>query len=177
MVTNVGKWDAWFASVTEPEPFGKSVTYELGAAWLAGCSVVADWGCGKGWLRNHIDPYRYRGIDGSRSPFTDEIVDLADYRSEVPGIFMRHVLEHDYRWKQILDNAVASFTERMVLIVFTPMSEWTHELIFASDPGVPDISFAVGDLTERFGDAIWTMEQLETPTQYGVETVFYLEKP
>lgn len=32
---------------------------------------------------------------------------------------MRHILEHNYEWARILDNALASFTQRMAPILFT----------------------------------------------------------
>ena len=54
---------------------------------------------------------------------------------------MRHILEHNYEWARILDNALASFTERMALILFTPEQEVTEEIAFRSDVGVPDIAF------------------------------------
>jgi len=159
-------------------PFGFSITYRVGADWLAGCALVEDWGCGLGWLRTLVPPGRYRGIDGSRSPFTDEIVDLARYRSSVPGVFMRHVLEHNHAWRQVLDNALASFTERMALILFTPMAEKTHERAFVVEIGVPDISFRHEDLTDRYGSDIrWSSRDYLTQIGYGCERVYLLEKP
>jgi hypothetical protein len=177
-LTNLGRWDRWYGLLgDDPEPYGDPTTYQLGAGWLRDCSLVEDWGCGKGYLKTFIPPARYRGLDGSRTPFADEVVDLARYRSRVPGIFMRHVLEHDLRWTRILDNAVASFTERMALIVFTPLVAETQEVAFNDDPGVPDIAFNIDDLTSRFGGARWRSETLVTGTQYEVETVFFLERP
>jgi hypothetical protein len=175
--TNVDKWSRWFGLMGDdprPQLFGDDVTYRTGAEWLAECSLVQDWGCGKGGLRHFIEPQRYWGIDGSATPFADEIADLAAYRSQTPGLFMRHVLEHDYRWRDILDNAVASFTERMVLVIFTPLQKVTGELAFNPDPGVPDLGFAKRDITDRFGDAVWKAKTVETQTQYGSETSFYL---
>ncbi|MPZ20855.1 MAG: hypothetical protein GEV06_23545 [Luteitalea sp.] len=64
---------------------------------------------------------RYRGIDGTALPFCDEVVDLVQYRSTVPGIFMRHLLEHNDDWARVLDNALASLTERMVLDLSSPV--------------------------------------------------------
>jgi hypothetical protein len=173
-LSNLGKWDRWHALIgDEPAPFGLSVTYELGAQWLAGCDRIEDWGCGRGWLSRLIPPDRYCGIDGSRTPFADVIADLAVYRSTVPGVFIRHVLEHNRQWAEILDNALASATERLFVAIFTPLAERTLQIAFASDLGVPDISFRLADLTDRIDAAGfgWTAETLETPTQYGVETV------
>lgn len=183
-MTNVGKWDVWFATVTEEEPFADTETYRMGAGFLAGCATVEDWGCGKGWFRRvlaatcfeRLITSEYRGVDGSATPFADIVVDLTRYMSEVDGIFMRHVLEHNYEWRTILANAVASFRRRMVLVLFTPLAEETHEIAFAPNPGVPDISFAEGDLVALFGDATWWRTDLATPSQYGAETVFFLER-
>lgn len=176
--TNVGKWDRWFGLLgDDPEPFGLTETYALAAAWVTPCEWVADWGCGKGWMRRHIEPGRYHGVDGSRSPFADEIADLADYHQEAPGIVLRHVLEHDYRWEMILANACACFMQRLVLVVFTPLVGSTREIAFAPDPGVPDIAFSLADIGRHLDPFEWWHETLTTASQYGTETIFYVERP
>lgn len=173
MATNAGLWDKWYAGLTEPEPYADTPTYLLGAEWLADCELVEDWGCGKGWLRT-LRPDGYRGVDGSHSPFADEVADLTEYRSEVPGIFMRHVLEHNPEWEKVLDNALASFTERMALILFTPLASETHDLEWEDPPGVPNLSFRLEDLTERMNCEV-TMESVDSPVKYGgPETVLRL---
>lgn len=170
---NLGKWDRWYVGATRQQAYGDVTTYELGAEFLAPCTTVEDWGCGYGWFAKHLP--RARGIDGSLSPFADEIVDLADYRSDVEGIFMRHVLEHDDRWPAILDNALGSFSWRMVLVVFTPWAEKTGPIAM-TDLGVPDIAFRQEDLTERFVGCRWSLQELETATYYGVEHLFRVER-
>jgi hypothetical protein len=92
----------------EPQPFGDDTTYRLGARF-ADCDSSRI-GAAAGLVPPIRARARYRGIDGSRPP-SPRRSDLASYRSHVPGIFVRYVLEHDYRWAQILDNAVAPFTE------------------------------------------------------------------
>lgn len=174
---NLGKWDPWYRFVTEEQPYGDTRTYELGAAYLADCERIEDWGCGKGWLRRYMARQRYRGIDASKTPFVDEIADLARYRSRVEGIFLRHVLEHDWEWEEILRNAVSSFTKKLFVVIFTPFSEdGTKEIAYAFDMGVPDISFRYEDIVRNFEGLEWRAETLETDTQYGTETVFYVEK-
>jgi hypothetical protein len=64
MTTNVGKWTFWYEGTEQPWPYGDTTSYEIGAAWLAGCARVEDWGCGAGWLSTLIPADRYRGIDG-----------------------------------------------------------------------------------------------------------------
>lgn len=176
--SNAGRWDRWYTGLdpAAPEPYGDTDTYRIGADWLADCALVEDWGCGKGWLTRFVPRDRYRGVDGSSTPFADVVADLANYRSSVPGVFMRHVLEHDYRWETILANAVASFTERMVLVLFTPLADETHEITFAEDPGVPDLSFRLDDITAHFDGLTVSHQTLPTATQYGTETIFLLER-
>jgi hypothetical protein len=169
-------WTSYHAG-HEPAPYGDPMTYELGTAWLRPCALVEDWGCGLGWARNFFLPAQYRGIDGSPGSAVDQVVDLTTYRSQVPGIFMRHVLEHNYDWAKILDNAMTSFTERMALILFTPMGEATQVVAWNYGYEVPDISFSAQDLESRFGDEVHCLvEDRHTNSQYGVERVYYLAK-
>src|SRR5262249_37489055 len=106
------------------------------------------------------------------------VADLTRYTSRVEGVLLRHVLEHNHAWKDILDNALRSFTRRMVLVLFTPFSDVTRVIGFNPAMGVPDISFARADIIRRFTGLTWTLEEnLPTTTQYGVEHVFYLERP
>ncbi len=92
---------------------------------------------------------------------------------------MRHVLEHNARWRRILMNAITSFTKRMVLVIFTPFDATTR-VIATSDTLtsvlVPDIAFRKEDLTSFFSHLSFTEESLETDTQYGREHVFYIKK-
>jgi hypothetical protein len=165
-MSTVGKWAAWYQACEEPWPYGDTTSYDIGAAWLAGCALMEDWGCGTGWLPTLLPPGRYRGLDGSASPWCDAVVDLVAYRSTVPGIFVRHVLEHNDAWALILDNALASFTERRVLILFTP-----ERLVTAT------IAFRLVDLTERFPrDVTYTVRRILSATQYGGETILLLAR-
>lgn len=167
-------WDAMYESdnATTPRPFGDNATYQLGADFI-GELPVEDWGCGLGWFRQFVKG-PYKGVDGSPSCFTDEVADLRDYRSQTPALFMRHVLEHNpFEWQMIVDNAVASFTRRMVLVLHTPMTDFT---VLIKDDDVPDVSLSWTDLTSRFADVPFTHEQLHTETFYGVENIFYLER-
>lgn len=146
--SNVGAWDRWYELLRHgPEPYSNSMTYALGAAWLRGL-FVSDWGCGKGWARQLYPPGLYRGVDGSHSPFADVIADLADYHEPSEGIFMRHVIEHDLRWRRILTNALTAFTKRMTLVLFTPLVKQTHNLGWDTEPVVPNIAFALDDILD-----------------------------
>jgi hypothetical protein len=109
-----------YAGVTEPFRYGNDdTTYRLAGTFLSGGGLVEDWGCGAGWAREFIAA-PYRGVDGCWSRFADEQVDLSTYRSSVPRIFMRHVLEHNWDWRVILENLLCSFTERAMLVLFLP---------------------------------------------------------
>lgn len=170
----LGKWDTWFVGIEAPEFFGDTTTYALGAEWLADCDVVEDWGCGKGGLRTLIPATRYRGIDGSQTPFADITTDLTTYHSNVCGVFIRHVLEHNFEWSTILRNACRSAQRRFFLAIFTPPADHTHQIAWNDDPGVPDLAFNptyLTNLIDSYGFNVAT-EQLATQTQYGVETVF-----
>lgn len=178
VASNVGKWDDWHTTV---KPFGEPTSYSLGADWLGPCESIEDWGAGAGYLSKLIDPIRYTGIDGSPGPCTTVIADLTTYRSQTSGLFMRHVLEHNFEWKKILDNALSSFTERMFLVLFTPLADETHDTEFEDPPGVPNLSFRLGDITNRI-DCIYGVEHLGNAMPYGLrepkligtETIFRL---
>jgi SAM-dependent methyltransferase len=178
MTGNVGKWDTHYEGVTKRTPYAPTVTYELGADWLEGCETVADLGCGLGWARNFIPEARYHGVDGSLTPWADEVADLATWDGKAEGVFMRHVLEHCHDWQAVLDNALASFTKRMALILFTPLAETTHNL--GDEPGyegVPCYAFKLEDLTERFAGVDYTVDSMRSAVAHGgVETLFRLEK-
>lgn len=175
-MSNVGKWDNWYANLDTAQPYGDTETYQLGYEFLKDCSLIEDWGCGKGWFKQFCKEGQYRGIDGSWSKFADEVVDLETYQSTVPAIYMRHVLEHNYNWNIILDNASQSFQERMVLVLFTPLAIQTKEIAFAPNPGVPDISFNLDDILNILFLHKVTAHTMATATQYGTETIFYIEK-
>ncbi|MBA2293224.1 MAG: glycosyltransferase family 2 protein [Gemmatimonadales bacterium] len=170
---------AWQYQSFEKFNYGDDTTYLKGMAYLDGRGTIEDWGCGFAHARQFVTSSRYVGLDGS-SQHADQIVDLREHVSKVDCIFMRHVLEHNVDWRRILDNALASFTHRMVLVVFTPEAETTR--VIATSIGmtsvvVPDIAFRLSDITERFDETIrHTVESLTTDTQYGVEYMFYLER-
>jgi hypothetical protein len=170
---SLGQWDRIYGLCTEHEPYGDDTTYRIGADRLSQCELVEDWGCGKGWMRRFIDPDRYRGIDGSQSPFADQIVDLAHYTSTVPGVFLRHVLEHDFNWPLILANAIDAATQTLVIVLFTPLMEETGPIAYSDEPAVPDIAFRLEDITGPMVAGGFTVQTSthETESQYKTETV------
>lgn len=182
--SNVGKWDLWYRELT-PTPgayrYSDTVTYELGSRFLADCAVVEDWGTGAGGFK------RFRpdavGVDGSNTPHAEKkYVDLVRYVSPCDGIFMRHVLEHNYDWKPILKNALASAGKKLCLVLFTPLSDsGTREIAHNRMHGVdvPDLSLGRDELQRIFAEFPLrkvSMEEIRSDTGYGVEYIIYVEK-
>jgi hypothetical protein len=164
-----------------PRRFGCDTTYKRGAAYLSGVGLVADWGCGTAYFKRFVPAGCYRGIDSSPTASCDEVADLASYTGEVDGLFLRHLLEHDLRWRRILGNALASFRRRMVLVVSTPFVRATEEHHRvpgpAAGPCLPEIRFCRRDLIRAFGSIPFRLEEnIPTDSPFGREHVFYLCK-
>lgn len=183
--SNLGKWDVWYKDLTDEDGhiggfyYANTITFQLAAAFLD-VDQVEDWGCGTGTFKGYFDG-KYVGVDGSKTPWSDKVVDLCKYTSSVPGILMRGVLEHNYEWKKILDNALQSFTEKFCLILFTPLVDNTNEIasnrVYGID--VPDISFSRDDIEIRLKAAGVTWElvsDIVTQTGYGVEHIYFIER-
>jgi len=165
-----GGWD--YRDV-EQFAYGDETSYRKGVAFLDGYGDIEDWGCGTAWAKRFVTKSAYTGIDASPSRYADKVVDLRTYRSDADCVFIRHVLEHSFDWGAILTNAVASFRQRMVLVIFTPFADQTREI--ASWSGIPDIAFRKEDLTERFHHLPYSEETIFTNTQYEREHIFYIE--
>jgi hypothetical protein len=137
---------------------------------------VEDWGCGEGRFRDfHVGGYA--GIDGSD---TDGAVIKADLRkrlSAAPGILLRHVLEHNFSWQLILENALKSCTDTLVIVLFTPFRDKTEAISWTSGIEVPDIGFALADLRKELPSDVEEHLNIYSPsTQYGVEHYFVVRK-
>lgn len=172
----LGKWNAFYAGVEKPFPYGDVTTYKKAIDFLEdGCEIIHDWGCGAGFAGTLVKKAQYVGIDGSWSRMAHVIADLREFRNEVDGILMRHILEHNFDWKLVLENALASFKKKFVLILFTPFVEATREIAM-NEIGVPDMAFRKEDLTGLLKPFRFTEESLKTNTQYGVEHIFYITK-
>jgi len=176
----LGKWDGWYKKVKEAGPFryGDTITYQLAGEFMKDVAEVEDWGCGTGGFRKFYNG-KYTGIDGSANQFVDKIADLREYRSTVDGIVMRHVLEHNYDWELVLRNALASFQKKLCIIIFTPFAEREKEIAHNKRFGVdvPDIALNKQQIEGAFYGLRWKMESHKTKTQYGIEHIYYIEKP
>lgn len=173
--------DTTAAGKARPQRSGCDTTYKRGAAYLVGVGRVEDWGCGAAYFKRLVPPGCYWGIDHDPSCTCDQIADLAGYTSATDGIFLRHVLEHDLRWRIILRNALASFRRRMVLVVYTPFVRATeeHRRVEGLTPGAsfPEIRFCRADLVREFRDVHFRLEEnVPTDSRFGREHVFYLRK-
>jgi len=170
--SNLGKWNNWYAGIDGAAAYGDTASYQMCADHLQDCVAVEDWGCGKGWMRQFFDGGPdYIGIDGSNTPHADVIQDLCVRETSVDGIVMRHVLEHDHNWEQILAGAIAGATRKIAIVLFTPLADQTA-VIADNDIGVPDISFRladiIGPIQEKF---VVDVSTFDSATQYGTETV------
>jgi hypothetical protein len=151
--------------------YGTEDSYRIGMEWLKGCEVVEDWGCGPAYSKNYRVG-KYIGVDGTEG-FCDKQAALESYTSEVEGIFMRHVLEHNLSWKPILENALKSFTERMSLIFFTPWAKETY--VVHEWKGIPFISFKKEEILELINP--YLKKEVTVPHKKGLtDTVFCLQK-
>lgn len=183
-MSETGKWDHIYVNADPkcPRSYGDKLTYCMGYVHLYNCGLIEDWGCGEGFFKTLCRKDQYRGVEGSKSPNADIIVDLEEYRSDVPGIFMRHVIEHNPNWEKVLRNALESFRHLMTLVIFTPFAEKTYDNR-ETIPGYEQyarIFFKYEDLTDVInsvpGVSFEAHLNLSTHTQFRVEHVFNLVK-
>ncbi|HEY0985311.1 glycosyltransferase [Schlesneria sp.] len=186
-MTNAGKWEVFFRGA-DPFPFGADTTYQLGAEFLSGCRDVEDWGCGAQWFRqvmSGINPdIRVTGLDGSAG-LCDRVVDLCDYVPTDPpdGLMMRHVLELNADWRTILDQALKSFTHRMVLILYTPMADEEKSLceyLFPDGSSCAYLALPQHELEQMFErhGLRYVQEAIAIPgSQFGHETLYRISRP
>jgi hypothetical protein len=168
----LGKWNYG----TAPRfPYGEETSYQKAMDFLDGPYVIEDRGCGTTWARNFVKRGRYVGVDGSWSLHCDTVADLRKYRSSADAILLRHVLDHNWDWKKILENALASFQKKLCLVIFTPFGQETRTIATTWET-IPDISFKKSDLTELLKSFPYTEETIKSATQYGTETLFYVTK-
>lgn len=170
----LSNWTPWYLNADKQLPYGDTVTYFMAEDWLRGLDVE-DWGCGYGWFKN-VHYGNYKGIDGTNSRWCDKVEDLRTYKSSSPGILLRHVLEHNHDWKQVLDNAVASFTKKLCIILFTPLVDETKVIVEdVCGLGVPDIAFNLSDIVSRL-ECPFYVDSTASGSVYGVETIIRVQR-
>lgn len=123
----LGIWQKAYGEVKEPYAMLGDDSYHIGMQWLKGEGAIADWGCGPGYAKRFCpEGQEYVGIDGSPGPHTTLQVDLRRHITAYPNIFCRHVLEHNIRWQELLQNILSCFTRRMSLVTFLPLRPYTQ---------------------------------------------------
>jgi hypothetical protein len=103
--------------------------------------------------------------------------DLCEYHSQVEGIFIRDVFEHNYDWQRILDNALASFTKKLCIVLFTPFADRTIEIAHNKAAGVdvPDLSLARNEIEGRLVGLKWLLlDNIKTNGGYGSEHIYFI---
>jgi hypothetical protein len=183
-MSSAGAWDTHYLPDSAPWPAGDNTTYLAGRDLLQHCETIEDWGCGLGWFKHISELTQVKGIDGTGNPAADVVADLLTYRSQPEGIFMRHVLEHNMGWREILRNALASFTKRMVLVLFTPWAPGNtqvqlHGRRMNSGLVVPYLSLPRQELLDMFqlpGVSYCLIEDMQTDTRYKVEHLIVLNR-
>lgn len=163
---------------SEPESYGDNTTYVFGAEFLSDCESVEDWGCGRGWARQFFSDVSYvgvdMGVDGqvTDNPFADKLVDLTQYTSDVDGILLRHVLEHNYEWRKILANALASAKKKVYVVTYTEFHDeqetlWEYK-------GIPTLRLPWEEF--RTLTHPWSLfrTEVESDTYFGKETIVSL---
>lgn len=178
----MGQWSSRYEARAAPGNFagyGAAASYQLSAIFLADCHDVEDWGCGLGTFRRYCLSPQYIGIDGSESPAADAVVDLRKYTSDVEGILVRHVLEHNPTgWRQIFLNAIESFSKKMVLVIYTPFGDVTRNVRRLSPPDIwvpVAISFRKDDLVSCIPPEVSWFTVVGEPLSEH-ETMFFLQR-
>lgn len=171
----LGAWS--YDHVKGPKSYGNDMTYQKAMEYLDDCKVLEDWGCGTAYAWKFRAPEKiYIGIDGSPSQFNDRMADLRNYRSKADGILMRHVLEHNFEWRKILENALSSFRQRMVIINFIPLFKGQDKVLAVNFTGTADIALSETDFMGLIKPFYYHDEVCQTIIQYGPERIFYLKK-
>lgn len=172
----LGRWTPWYGA-GHRACYGPSETYALAETWLKGLSIE-DWGCGYAQFRG-LHEGGYRGIDGTAG-WADHVADLRTYQPELrpEGLLLRHVLEHNPDWRRVLENAVASFQKRMVLVLFTPDSGREEKVLaHVAAVNVNDLALPHADIEHAFRDCrVLDKKFFPTATGYGGETVWLVER-
>lgn len=178
MTSMLNRWAPWY-STGQRRPYGPTYTYLLAEEWLAGLHVE-DWGCGYARFKD-FHKGGYVGVDGTAG-WADHVADLTTHRNPTEGLLLRHVLEHNHDWRAILRNAIASFTKRMVLVIFTPDSGIRNSekvLAHVSALGVDDLALPHWTIEHEFlvqPCEVVTKTHLPTATGYSGETIWLVEK-
>jgi hypothetical protein len=175
MESNVHKWDYWQWGSPIMKQFPNIRSMDLGKKFLADCKRVEDWGCGDGFFKVYRSDVI--GVDGSNTPGADKkYIDLVNYVSDCDGIFIRHVLEHNYEWKSILKNAINSARFKVCVVMFIPFS-FGGTIQNNPDPiGVPNLSISEQEFFQILKDCDVKYEIQDISAGDSYEKMIYITK-
>lgn len=175
-------WEYQDRDPADLQPFGDETTYKVGLGWLfEECDYVEDWGAGVAYGRRFCPEGKtYFAVDGSPTsePYVDKVSHLLAHQPDrlVEGIYMRHILEHNpEEWKRILDKALITFTKRFCLVMFTPFAVGERRQLRPHGDPYYDVSFTIDDIRDCLDGYRWYLNAMPTNTQYGGETIFFVE--
>lgn len=156
--------------------YGSHDSYQVARNWLDFPGwTVEDWGCGCAYARKFFTMSKYIGIDGSKNDFADICQeDVIERKSTPEGIMLRHVLEHNERWKELLANALNCFQRRMVIVFFIDFGPETKIINRTADPkypGVVDIQFKRSDIQDMIAPFYKTELRVDS------DILLFCEKP
>ena len=163
----MGRWEASYAKLGSPYCYGNVESYRVAASLLDGLPVVEDWGCGCAYAKQFFAHSKYIGVDGSKSEWCDIVDDLETRASSPDGILMRHVLEHNNRWKEVLTNALDRAQVRLVVVFFIdfgPETKWRED-----NQGIPLWQFSALDLRKLIAPRELQEIQVGTDTIWAIE--------
>lgn len=162
----------WHATRLQHPSYGSPTSYRLAAQWVEGCRTVDDWGGSFGFLRHFLPgDVRYRVIDGTTQHADTVLADLTTFAEPADGIVLRHVLDMARDWPQVLENALAAFQRRLVVVTFTPDAPTSH--IHKMKSGWPVWSFNPDDLRRAMGPLLVGEDRLH---ESHPERLYYLER-
>ena len=165
----MGKWAVRHQNAAHADQLGLLQSYRVSCWLLNQLNTVEDWGCGTGFARQFFRQEQYLGIDGSASRWCDVVENVAERKSSPQGILLRHVLEHNTQWRDVLASALACATHRIVVVVFTKLVTTTR---YENDAdGIPCISFAPEEIEAHFGELAWARATI------GTDTLWVIDKP
>lgn len=171
----IGAWAKAYERQNSDHRYGDTRSYEFIEGFLRGLDTE-DWGCGLGTFQKYHQG-GYAGVDGTKTPFCHVVADLRERKSNVPGILLRHVLEHNVDWRTILKNAIESCQKTLVVVLFTPFQTETKQISWSDEVGVPDIGFSYADLRKELPKDVEEYLDIPSPsTQYGIEHIFVVRK-
>jgi hypothetical protein len=170
---SAGKWDYSKGQVIY---YGPATTYVEAAKLLdVDGWTVADWGCGSAAAKKYFNRAKYIGVDGSPG-FADKVADLREYHEPSDGILLRHVLEHNYDWPEILINALQAARKRLVIVLFLPMKKHT-ELYAITNGGIPALNISESIFHSIVPNApAPTVIQRDDGTVHKAEWIYVVDK-